>query len=46
VLIGLSHTHQDDHEQLKHGMVVCDALYAWCKYARAERHDWNPQRIA
>jgi hypothetical protein len=44
VLIGLSHIFQDDHEQLKHGMVVCDALYAWCKHARGEKHDWNPQR--
>ena len=44
VLIGLSHHFQDDHEQLRHGMVVCDALYAWCKHARAEKHDWNPQK--
>jgi hypothetical protein len=44
VLIGLSHFFQDDHEQLKHGMIVCDALYAWCSRARAEKHDWNPQR--
>ena len=21
---------QDDHEMLKHGMVIYDALYAWC----------------
>ena len=46
VLIGLSHTFQDDHEQLRHGLVVCDALYAWCKHARSEKHDWNPQRRA
>ena len=44
VLIGLSHVFGDDHEQLRHGMVVCDALYAWCKQARGEKHDWNPQR--
>jgi hypothetical protein len=44
VLIGLSHTFDDDHEQLAHGMVVCDALYAWCKRARGEKHDWNPQK--
>lgn len=46
ILIGLSHSFADDHEQLAHGMVVCDALYAWCKHARHERHDWNPQRSA
>lgn len=28
---GLSDSFLDDHEQLKHGMVVYDALYAWCK---------------
>jgi hypothetical protein len=44
VLIGLSHCFSDDHEQLRHGMVVCDALYAWCRKARGEKHDWNPQR--
>ena len=30
ILIGLSRTHDDDHEQLQHGMAVCEALYAWC----------------
>ena len=47
ILIGLSHTFADDHEQLAHGMVVCEALYAWCKQASGglgEKHDWNPQR--
>jgi hypothetical protein len=44
ILIGLSHCYADDHEQLEHGMVICDALYAWCKKARAEKHDWNPQK--
>ena len=27
---GLSRLFADDHEQLKHGMVLYDALYAWC----------------
>lgn len=44
VLIGLSATYNDDHEQLRHGMVVCEALYAWCARARGETHTWNPQR--
>lgn len=44
ILIGLSHSFDDDHEQLGHGMVVCEALYNWCRKAREERHDWNPQR--
>jgi hypothetical protein len=28
---GLSDAFTDDHDQLRHGMVVYDALYAWCK---------------
>ncbi|MGH8671600.1 MAG: chromate resistance protein ChrB domain-containing protein [Burkholderiales bacterium] len=28
---GLSRTFADDHEMLKHGMVIYDALYAWCR---------------
>jgi hypothetical protein len=44
VSLGLSRVFADDHEQLAHGMVVYDALYAWLKEARAEKHDWNPQR--
>jgi rhodanese-related sulfurtransferase len=28
---GLSATFADDHEQLSHGMVMYDALYAWCR---------------
>ena len=28
ISLGLSHQYQDDHEMLKHGMVMYDALYA------------------
>ncbi len=28
---GLSSNFADDHEQLRHGMVMYDALYAWCR---------------
>lgn len=42
VSLGLSRLYQDDHEMLKHGMVVYDALYAWCKEGRSESHTWNP----
>jgi len=31
VSIGLSKTFADDYEQLRHGMVMYDALYAWCQ---------------
>lgn len=28
---GLSANHPDDHEMLRHGMVIYDALYTWCR---------------
>ncbi len=39
VSLGLSGLYQDDHEMLRHGMVVYDALYAWLKNARTEIHN-------
>jgi hypothetical protein len=45
VSLGLSQLFDDDAEQLRHGFVVCDALYAWLTRARGETHSWNPQRI-
>jgi hypothetical protein len=41
--LGLSKTFADDHEMLKHGMVMYDALYAWCKQCQTETHNWPPQ---
>ena len=46
ISLGLSHLFRDDHELLRHGFVLYDALYAWCSEVRGERHDWNPQRDA
>ena len=46
ISLGLSRIFQDDHEQLRHGFVIYDALYAWLREARSERHDWNPQRVS
>jgi hypothetical protein len=34
VSLGLSALYADDHEMLRHGMVVYDALYAWARQAR------------
>jgi hypothetical protein len=31
VSLGLSRIFADDHEMLSHGMVMYDALYAWCR---------------
>ena len=42
ISLGLSKTFSDDHEMLKHGMVMYDALYAWCKEGQNEVHTWNP----
>jgi hypothetical protein len=42
--LGLSYNFADDLEQLRHGFVMYDALYAWCRHVRDERHTWNPQR--
>ena len=44
VSLGLSRLFSDDHEQIQHGFVMYDALYAWLKEARDERHSWNPQK--
>jgi hypothetical protein len=46
ISLGLSRLFADDHEQLRHGFVMYDALYAWAKDARSETHTWNPQRVA
>src|SRR6476469_6980779 len=44
ISLGLSHNYRDDHEQLEHGFVVYDALFAWSRHVRGETHSWNPQR--
>ena len=44
ISLGLSHNFPDDHEMLGYGFVVYDALYAWLRFFRGERHSWNPQR--
>ena len=43
VSLGLSATFADDHEMLQHGMVIYDALYAWCTGCQAEVHNWPPK---
>jgi hypothetical protein len=37
---GLSRNFSDDHEMLRHGLVLYDALYAWCKDGQDEVHTW------
>ncbi|GBL46077.1 superoxide dismutase SodM-like protein ChrF [Sulfuriferula multivorans] len=42
ISLGLSRCFSDDHEMLRHGMVICDALYAWCREGRAEARNRPP----
>ncbi len=42
ISLGLSRLFADDHEMLKHGMVMYDALHAWCRQGRSETHTWSP----
>ena len=42
ISLGLSRNFANDHEMLEHGMVMYDALYAWCKEGKNEIHTWNP----
>lgn len=41
--LGLSRVYADDHEMLRHGMVMYDALYAWCRECQGETHNWPPR---
>jgi hypothetical protein len=41
--LGLSQVFADDHEMLRHGMVMYDALYAWCRSCQGETHNWPPK---
>lgn len=41
--LGLSRQFDDDHEMLRHGMVMYDALYAWCQSCQGETHSWPPK---
>lgn len=43
ISLGLSHVFTDDHEMLRHGLVMYDALYAWCRAGHGETHGWPPK---
>lgn len=42
ISLGLSRNFADDHEMLKQGMVMYDALYSWCQSLTGETHNWPP----
>jgi len=41
--LGLSQCFADDHDMLRHGLVMYDALYAWCKHCQSETHNCPPK---
>lgn len=45
ISLGLSHNFSDDHEMLKQGIVIYDALYTWCRFCQGETHNWPPGYI-
>jgi len=45
ITLGLGANIRDDHELLKVGMVIYDALYTWCQSLAGERHGWYPEQI-
>ena len=45
ITLGLSTNFTNDHEMLKQGMTIYDALYTWCKQLQTERHGWHPEQI-
>jgi hypothetical protein len=42
ISLGLSANVPDDHEMLRHGIVMYDALYTWCRDRQGETHNWPP----
>jgi hypothetical protein len=45
ITLGLSANIPNDHEMLKVGMVIYDALYSWCHTLTGEKHGWYPDQI-
>jgi hypothetical protein len=46
ISLGLSANFTNDHDMLEHGMVMYDALYAWCRLCQEESHNWPPSMSA
>ncbi len=45
ISLGLSRNFSNDHEMLAQGMILYDALYAWCRELQGETHSWYPNKI-
>jgi len=46
ISLGLSRNFSNDHDMLKQGMIIYDALYSWCKELQSETHNWYPGKPA
>ena len=42
ISLGLSTNFPDDHAMLDQGLILYDALFAWCRSCQAETHNWPP----
>jgi hypothetical protein len=42
ISMGLRDLSPDDHEVLRHGFIIYDALYAWASKRKNETHSWPP----
>jgi hypothetical protein len=45
ITLGLGATIHDDQKLLAVGLIIYDALYAWCKSLTSEAHGWHPEKI-
>ena len=45
ISLGLSANFLNDLEMLAHGMVIYDALFAWCRSLQAETHNWPAKAV-
>ena len=46
ISLGLRSSFEDDLEVLRHGFVLYDALYRWCRELKSETHSWPPKMTA
>jgi hypothetical protein len=45
ISLGLGANFPNDQDLLAAGLVVYDALYAWCQSLSEERHGWYPEKL-
>ena len=45
ITLGLGENFRDDHELLRQGFVLYDALYRWSQSLTKESHGWYPEKM-